>query len=92
MPGIASLTSSSLNVLPEHIPLWLPSSLDPPQRGEGFCSKGLAEKERQLRFAECEDLLDIIRGLLRSRGALILTRNNEYRGQRQNTRAQQTFH
>jgi hypothetical protein len=90
MPAIASQLSE-FNIAAEHIPLLLPSAIEPSLRTAGSCYDGLADMEVRLRVALCEDSLETVRSLQRGRGALIRDRNRNARGQRENARVQTTM-
>jgi hypothetical protein len=91
MTGINTLLSAEVNVTPELAPLWLPSAIDAKLRAEPHCHPGLAKKEERLRVALCKDTLETIRSHQRGRGALVMRRNRQYRGQTENGRAQNTM-
>lgn len=95
MPGLLSIQEVLMANHPsataganhsEHIPLWLPSSLDH-ERRQTVCVANLVEIEEKLRTAQCYDLLEKIRHVLRVKSRMVLFKNKNIRGQVAGTRS-----
>lgn len=71
---------------PEHIDLWLPSSLSPNAR-KSICSARLIAIEERLRTAQCSDALESLRHVLRVKSRMVLFKHKNVRGQREGTRS-----
>ncbi|KAF7320572.1 CxC2 domain-containing protein [Mycena chlorophos] len=74
------------DVLPENIPLILPSALSPEQRRSG-CTAGIAEVEIALRQAQCRVALPLLRNQLHVKSRLLLYKEISSRHQAMNTRS-----
>ncbi len=70
----------------EHKCLFLPSALTPAQRIEG-CRSELLQIEEKLREAQCMDMLETLRGLIRTKRDVYRYRDGNMRGQVHMTRA-----
>ena len=95
MPGLLSLQEALMTNHPsattgtnqsEHIPLWLPSSLSPEMR-QVACAANVTEFEEKLRTAQCYDLLEKTRHILRVKTHMVLFKNKNIRGQAAGTRS-----
>jgi len=95
MPGLLGLQDSLMANHPsttaganhsEHIPLWLPSSLSSESRRVA-CVANVVEFEEKLRTAQCYDLLEKTRHLLRIKSRMVLFKNKNIRGQAAGTRS-----
>ena len=94
MPGLlgleaellASLNTSTNSHQPEHVPLWLPSSLSP-EMCQIACAANVAAYEEKLRTAQCHDLLEKIRHILRIKTHMVQFKNKNIRGQVAGTRS-----
>ena len=95
MPGLLSLQHNLMADHPstttganqsEHIPLWLPSSLSSENRRVA-CVANVVEFEEKLRTAQCYDLLEKIRHVLRMKSRMVLFKNKNIRGQAAGTRS-----
>lgn len=95
MPGLLGLqaelvaslpTMSKDSHQPEHVPLWLPSSLTPEMRRIA-CGVNIEAYEEKLRTAQCHDLLEKIRHLLRVKTRMVQFKNKNIRGQVAGTRS-----
>ena len=95
MPGLLGLqaelvaslpTSGKDNHQPEHVPLWLPSSLSPEMR-QIACGANIEAYEERLRTAQCHDLLEKIRHILRIKTRMVQFKNKNIRGQVAGTRS-----
>jgi len=95
MPGLLGLqaelvaslpTTSKDNHQPEHVPLWLPSSLSPEMRRIA-CGANIKAYEEKLRTAQCHDLLEKIRHVLRIKTRMVQFKNKNIRGQVAGTRS-----
>jgi hypothetical protein len=71
---------------PEHVDLWLPSSLSPNTR-RSICSVRLIAIEERLRTAQCSDALESLRHILRVKSRMVLFKHKNVRGQREGTRS-----
>ena len=71
---------------PEHVDLWLPSSLSPTSR-VSVSSARLIDVEEKLRTAQCSDALENLRHILRVKSRMVLFKNKNVRGQRDGTRS-----
>jgi hypothetical protein len=71
---------------PEHVDLWLPSSLSPTSR-VSVSSARLIAIEEKLRTAQCSDALESLRHILRVKSRMVLFKNKNVRGQRDGTRS-----
>jgi len=96
MPGLLSLEEA---LMADHtgataganrselIPLWLPSSISH-ERRQVACGVNVVEFEEKLRTAQCYDLLEKIRHVLRVKSRMVLFKNKNIRGQAAGTRCQ----
>jgi hypothetical protein len=75
--------TSAPPILPQHLPLHLPSSII----SQAPCNIKIAEFEFQLRYAQANDALNTLRHYLRLRSHLWIFKTKFERGQRPNTRA-----
>lgn len=71
---------------PEDIDIWLPSQIPLPQRSQ-VCQAGLAEIEDRIRTAQCFDVLEVVRHVLKIKTRMVAFKNKNVRGQRQSTRS-----
>lgn len=83
-------SSASAAVDVEDQKLWMPSAFSSEERPTA-CLPGIAEKEYQLRIAQCHDCLEIIRNSEQTLRALFVFRDIESSGQGMVTRAQGTI-
>ncbi|PPQ97624.1 hypothetical protein CVT26_002547 [Gymnopilus dilepis] len=73
---------------PEEFVLWLPSSLQSPDR-QVACVEGLPAIEDRLRTAQCHDALRGICDTLRLKSRMVHFKNKNVRGQREGTRSRE---
>ncbi|EDR07081.1 uncharacterized protein LACBIDRAFT_328410 [Laccaria bicolor S238N-H82] len=71
---------------PEHVDLWLPSSLSSTSC-VSVCSARLIAIEEKLRMAQCSDALESLRHVLCVKSRMILFKNKNVRGQRDGTQS-----
>jgi len=71
---------------PEEHDLWLPSKIPTADRS-AICQEGLADIEERLRVAQCQDVLEGVRNLLKIKTRMIAFKNRNIRGQREGTRS-----
>ncbi|KAI5822026.1 hypothetical protein K523DRAFT_257616, partial [Schizophyllum commune Tattone D] len=89
VPGAASLASECSGdkvIEPERLIITMPSQL-PAEKRRMMCAEGLPEKELQLRRAQARDALQTLRKKLHAKQYYIEFRNQNFTGQKQNTRA-----
>ena len=72
---------------PEHVDLWLPSSLSPMSR-VSVSSARLIDVEEKLRTAQRSDALENLCHILRVKSRMVLFKNKNIRGQRDGMRSQ----
>ena len=83
---VAGLNTSKDNHQPEHAPLWLPSSLSPEMRRIA-CGANVAAYEEKLWTAQCHDLLEKTRHVLRIKTHMVQFKNKNICGQAAGTRS-----
>jgi hypothetical protein len=71
---------------PEHVDLWLPSSLSP-MSCVSVSSARLITIEEKLRTTQCGDALESLRHILRVKSRMVLFKNKNVRGQRDGMRS-----
>jgi len=95
MPGLLILKEDSCATPPiaskdsnhaENIPLRLPLSLNPDNR-RAVCIGKVVDYEEKLRTAQCYDLLEKIRHVLRVKSRMVLFKNKNIQGQAAGTRS-----
>ncbi|KAF7292546.1 CxC2 domain-containing protein [Mycena kentingensis (nom. inval.)] len=74
------------DVLPENIPLLLPSALPPHLHDTDGCKPGLVELERQSRDAQCREALAQLRSHLQIKARFLVYKKHQSRHQGANTR------
>jgi hypothetical protein len=87
--ALVHLATLNLNpdVLPEDVPLLLPSSLPPSYRNTDGCNSATLELEQRLRHAQCKDSLVRLRGQLQIKQRLLIYKKRQSRHQGANTRS-----
>lgn len=88
-PQLANLSGSREGDI-EGEPLFLPSALDARRRIDG-CYKDMADREAQLRQAQCYDALEAIRAIQRTKRSIRAFRQKNLRGQAATTRTLQVL-
>jgi len=81
LPSIASVGDN-----PEEHDLWLPSKIPAVDR-PAVCQDGLADIEERLWTAQCQDLLEGVRNILKIKTWMIAFKNWNIRGQQEGTRS-----